>query len=271
MCKSPLRSEAALYFGEDCGTLPRVALREYIHQRVEGLCGPNPGLILDVGCGDGRFVIDFHARWPGKVFGYDIPRSRERCRRRVETTDLATHFEDHFRFSPPGSRLPFPDRHFDLVLSNQVVEHVEDLHSYFAGCASALREDGVMLCIFPPRSHVIEAHARVPFAHWWPGGVWRQRYLSLTKRWADIPRQEGTMPAPIYWDKWLKNYTFYRSPHQVWQIASTYFAEIEDDAKAYQEAVCGHMPLGLGDAAALGLYYAVNTTMIFRKPKGRAS
>jgi len=68
---------------------------------------------------------------------------------------------------------------FDVVISDQVFEHVFDYDLVLGEMRRVLRRGGVGLHIFPSRWRVIEAHVLVPFA-----GVVRSRaWLSL---WAKL-------------------------------------------------------------------------------------
>lgn len=51
----------------------------------------------------------------------------------------------------PNAVLPFGDREFDVVLSFQVIEHVQDDAAYLAEAARVLSDDGVLIVITPDR------------------------------------------------------------------------------------------------------------------------
>jgi SAM-dependent methyltransferase len=60
-------------------------------------------------------------------------------------------------------RLPFEDRQFDFVLSDQVFEHVQNYPETLAELRRVLRPDGWSLHIFPARWRVFEPHIGTPF------------------------------------------------------------------------------------------------------------
>jgi len=62
-------------------------------------------------------------------------------------------------------RIPFPDRHFDFVFHNQVVEHVQDIDGALTEIARVLKDDGLMLSLFPSKESIVEGHCRIPYAH----------------------------------------------------------------------------------------------------------
>jgi ubiquinone/menaquinone biosynthesis C-methylase UbiE len=83
--------------------------------------------------------------------------------------------------------LPFPDRAFDIVYSNSVIEHVgglEDQRRFAAECRRVGR------CYFiqtPNRNFPIEPHVLTPFIHWLPK-KWQGRLLRNFTIWGWITR-----------------------------------------------------------------------------------
>ena len=77
-----------------------------------------------------------------------------------------------------GQRLPFEDPFFDVVFSNQVVEHVEDhlWDSFFAEEARVLKSGGRVCHEVPPRLAPFESHTRAWFLHSLPRPVYQSLY-----------------------------------------------------------------------------------------------
>ena len=65
-----------------------------------------------------------------------------------------------------GERLPFADDTFDLILSNEVIEHVADDRAYAAEMARVLRPGGRIALFAPNRWYPVEQH----------GIYWRGEY-----------------------------------------------------------------------------------------------
>jgi len=95
------------------------AFRHYVRQRA--LFGALDELhfrtVLDVGCAEGYFIDAIRDRYGAEVWGVDL-----------STTALA---KAHSHYGLPvaaaeGTKLPFADGAFDLVLSTEVIEHVLD-------------------------------------------------------------------------------------------------------------------------------------------------
>jgi SAM-dependent methyltransferase len=95
------------------------------------------GSLLDLGCDDGARTV----RWAGAagarvVHGVEVVAARARLSLErgisVTTADL-------------GAPLPFDDRMFDAVVSNQVIEHLFDTDLFLAEAFRVLRPGGVVV------------------------------------------------------------------------------------------------------------------------------
>jgi SAM-dependent methyltransferase len=103
-------------------------LEQVIAATPERLAGP----VLEIGCGDG-FVTTLLRQRFGQVVPIDIePRAR------VDGLSVAS-----------ADLLPFPDDHFGLVFSSNVLEHIENLTGCFAELERVLRDDGMMIHTMP--------------------------------------------------------------------------------------------------------------------------
>jgi SAM-dependent methyltransferase len=113
------------------------------------------GRILENGCGVGMYMPRL-AAFGGQVIGleFDHPRAVE-ARRQSEWIVNAA-----------GEGLPFPDASFDLILSHEVLEHVQDDHLAAAEMARTLRPGGRAVIFVPNRGYPFETH----------GIYWRGRY-----------------------------------------------------------------------------------------------
>jgi SAM-dependent methyltransferase len=133
--------------------------------------------VLDFGCGQGQVValgmargIDIHGAdtFDGayEFMGRDIsPETRARIGRIEE------------------GRLPFPDSHFDVVLSNTVFEHIPDPRPSLAEIKRVLKPGGVFLAFFPTRDVWFEGHLGIYFVHWMARHPeMRRRYLLALRR-----------------------------------------------------------------------------------------
>jgi len=69
-----------------------------------------------------------------------------------------------------GENLPYPDNSFDLIVSYDVFEHVQDLELVMNECSRVLRPGGFVLAVFPPFFQPLEAHltlvTKTPALQW---------------------------------------------------------------------------------------------------------
>ena len=109
------------------------------HDVVVGLVDAHPGdVILDAGCGTGRYVGEF-LEAGAEVTGIDF--SAAMLARAADAYPRARLVE-HDLTRP----LPFADATFDKVNCAQVLKHVEDLDPVFAEFRRVLRAEG--RCVF---------------------------------------------------------------------------------------------------------------------------
>lgn len=129
--------------------------------------------VLENGCGVGMYVekLTPHAQC---VIGleYDFERT------------LEAHKNSPHILNAAGEGLPFPNDHFDLVLSHEVIEHVQDDRAAVAEMVRVLKPGGRGVIFCPNRGYPFETHGiywrgeyrfgNIPFVNWLPR-VWRDR------------------------------------------------------------------------------------------------
>lgn len=166
--------------------------------------------ILDYGCGGGD-VVDAGRREGLNLYGVELfyagSRAREMAEDRGLLGDVVHELED-------GYRIPFPDASFELVVTNQVFEHVEDLDVVLDEIHRVLRVNGRLLALFPSKAVLREGHIGIPFVHWLPqGSRAREKYALAARRLGlghfkhDSSAQEWVAEKL----RWLDEFTFYRS------------------------------------------------------------
>lgn len=135
--------------------------------------------ILDAGCGNCHLIAYLLENLPVlnpslvfNIFGFDVSDPGVQAQGYFEES---IHFLNH-RF--PGIRWenqlslisstdhwPYPDEHFDAIVSNQVLEHVTDHDFFFSENYRTLRSGGISAHLFPLYHHIIESHLWLPFVH----------------------------------------------------------------------------------------------------------
>jgi SAM-dependent methyltransferase len=103
--------------------------------------------VLDIGCGNG-YVLWHYARRGAHVHGVDITETAlALSRRRFELGGLKAEFR-----LTDGNRLPYPDRHFDIVCSMGVLHHIEDPRPMLAEARRVLRPGGRLILMLYHRN-----------------------------------------------------------------------------------------------------------------------
>ena len=113
------------------------------------------GKLLENGCGVGMYM-EHLAPHAGEVVGleYDFERAAQAHLRSPDVVNAA------------GEQLPFPDATFDVILSHEVLEHVQDDRQAAQEMGRVLRPGGRLIVFVPNRGYPFETH----------GFYWRGRY-----------------------------------------------------------------------------------------------
>jgi ubiquinone/menaquinone biosynthesis C-methylase UbiE len=113
-----------------------VSLQNTITHTLTGV--PKIEKMLDFGAGSGNITKDY-----SRVFG--IPAEN------IYGLDLISHYgdelppEDLQMFYYDGKHIPFNDRTFDLIISHQVMHHVENIEEIIVELKRILRPNGIIL------------------------------------------------------------------------------------------------------------------------------
>jgi SAM-dependent methyltransferase len=196
--------------------------------------------ILDVGCGRGDTVFWLLDQgWD--AWGIDVD-----CR----YVDLGREYLQQTRRDPDrlrafdGVTYPHLSDWFDIIVSDQVFEHVVDLDALAREVGRVSKPGALGMHIFPARWHPIEAHMRMPVVHWLPKGPPRRWMLKVflsahigAAYFADLPIAERVEIFSRYSDE----ETFYRSLSHIRSVMSLHGIE-GDVIKASRSKVSYHVP-----------------------------
>ncbi|MCI0856860.1 MAG: class I SAM-dependent methyltransferase, partial [Chloroflexi bacterium] len=127
--------------------------------------------VLDIGCGIGTYVKKLD-EVSGEAYGVDIDPARvhegaQTRQSRRGTLSVAV-----------SERLPFADASFDMVLLNEVIEHVKDDVATLREACRVLRPGGHVVIYAPNRLYPFETHGvylgkryvfgNIPFVNYLP-------------------------------------------------------------------------------------------------------
>ncbi len=134
------------------------------------------GRILENGCGVGMYV-EHLAPFGGTILGleYDFERAHEASQTSANIINAAGEF------------LPLPADAFDLILSHEVIEHVQDDRAAICEMVRALKHGGRLALFCPNRGYPFETH----------GVYWRGKYFFGNKLFVNyLPRSLRDKLAP---------------------------------------------------------------------------
>ncbi len=143
--ENPVQSNHPLIMNDTFLTVEEYALH-LIHQKAyenaAALCQGRA--VLDWGCNNG-YGLPLLKKTALRVGGLDtnIKCVEEACRRHPE-------FANDIRLYD-GQNIPFPERNWDVVVSFQVIEHVQNMSAYLQAIKGVLSDAGVVLFTTPNR------------------------------------------------------------------------------------------------------------------------
>jgi SAM-dependent methyltransferase len=131
------------------------------------------GRVFENGCGVGMYVEKLSLQG-GEVIGLEFDFERA----------LEAHINSLHITNAAGEYLPFPSQSFDLILSHEVIEHVQDDLVAIAEMVRALKPGGRLVLFCPNRGYPFETHGiywrgkykfgNIPLVNWLPR-KWRDK------------------------------------------------------------------------------------------------
>lgn len=125
------------------------------------------GNVFEDGCGVGSYMAHLQTN-TNSTFGLDVE---------FERTLEAKQINDHV-LCGVGEHLPFPENSFDLILSNEVIEHVQSDREAISEIVRTLKPGGRLTIFCPNRGYGFETHGifwhgqyhfgNIPFVNYLP-------------------------------------------------------------------------------------------------------
>jgi ubiquinone biosynthesis O-methyltransferase len=142
--------------------------------------------ILDVGCGDGVLAY-FLSRTGASVSGIDgsveaVSYAKEKNQNREIDFQVASAYD-----------LPFADNHFDLVVSSEVIEHIDDVAAYLQEIKRVLKPGGSIIISTPVR-YTEKPLDQMHVTEWFP-----EEYQAMIER--HLPGSTYFQSHPLVWQE----------------------------------------------------------------------
>ncbi len=180
---------------------------------------------LDYGCGQAEVILA-GSQLNLEINGADVFYEGSNAKQAVEKLGLLGSTVKEIK----NGRLEYPDAHFDLIVNNQVIEHVEELEPALVELHRVLKPGGKILCLFPAQDIWWEGHVGLPLIHRFPMNSKAQRYFAYLCRLMGL----GYFKAgKTKWQwacdacDWLTAYTHYRSAAEIEALFLRYFSGVE--------------------------------------------
>ena len=232
--------------------------------RDQGVPITNATKVMDLGCGAGKLVQAARER------GYDFHGCGLGLRDAHTNADATLVAQGILRdIDRDPYRLPFDDCTFDVVISDQVFEHVMDYPTTLREVHRVMKPGGAFLHIFPPRYMPIEPHARVPLATLLRQRWWLQTWAMVGIR-NEFQTKMSAREACEANHTYLTSHTNYLTKRQLRQQFGRWYT----DVRFVEDAFLKHRPRG-GAIARLAnmlpflssVYSAVGSRVAFgRRP-----
>jgi SAM-dependent methyltransferase len=184
--------------------------------------------VLDYGCGAGEIVNEIR-KLGIEAFGCDIFYEGGDYSKFVDKTHIGSVIK---KMNVDGDQftIPFRDCLFDVVISNQVLEHVQNLERALDDINRVLKPGGTVLFLFPSKDVWREGHTGVPFLHWFKKNSIFRIYYAAVFHYFGFGYHRDNIDA-ISWSRgkceWLDKWTYYRQYDEIKLSFATYFTKID--------------------------------------------
>jgi SAM-dependent methyltransferase len=154
-------------------------LNTVLQERRTNVGGAAGARILDAGCGDGALIAHvwrcLQILYPDQtieIYGFDVldhgvqPREyMEKTIAKLTTECPGVEWRERVAAIKTDDPWPFADDFFDVILSNQVLEHVREPERFLREHFRVLVPGGHAFHLFPLKHYVYEGHLLLPWVH----------------------------------------------------------------------------------------------------------
>lgn len=135
--------------------------------------------VVDAGCGSGAMLAYLARALPQidgsrsyELHGFDVTGDspdghgfQQASIASLTEADPGVDWATRLSAARPSDPWPYDDQSVDVVVSNQVLEHVLDHHRFFGELSRVLRVGAFSAHLFPLKHYVYEGHLLIPYAH----------------------------------------------------------------------------------------------------------
>ena len=124
-------------------------------------------------------------------------------------------------------KTPFDDAFFDIIISEQVFEHVENMEIVVQEISRLSKPGAAHIHTFPAKYHLIEQHLFMPLIHWLPKNRIRRWAIFLSTKlgrepfWEPLEGKSIEEKTQVYYNYSIQR-THYRTVRQINKILEKY-------------------------------------------------
>jgi SAM-dependent methyltransferase len=155
-----------------------------------------PVKVLDAGCGAGELMAylqanlaELHSGVEFEVHGFDVhdsltehAPSAEVVLASLRESSPDAGWEGRVKYVSVSDPWPYDNDNFDVVVTNQVLEHVADLDFFLGELARTMKPGTFSVHVFPFRRVLYEWHLKMPLVHRIEDFRLRERAIELLSR-----------------------------------------------------------------------------------------
>ena len=206
---------------------------EYFSSYIRSLPEWETLKVLDYGCGRGE-VVELMRKQGIDAVGCDV--FYEGSFTDFQAPEFVHRIDEK-------SPLPFGDQAFDVILANQVFEHIDDFQAVLDRLHRVLKDDGHMLLHFPSREVIREGHIGLPFVHWMRAGSKLRFLFVLLLRRAGFGYFKDSR-TPREWTRaqleWVDRYCFYKPYRRIRALFERQFTIEHNELQYIRYRVSGN-------------------------------
>ena len=179
--------------------------------------------VLDWGCGRGRMVA-YLLKEGIDAYGVDVDYETIK-NSKIYFSEAGLDSDKYLHVMRSENQTNFPDGFFDVIISDNVLEHIPDLNTAMTEIMRITKPGGYGFHLFPSRYTLREGHLFMPIIHWLPKNNLRHAAIRLftalgvEPRWPELTGKTSREKAQIYFD-YSCSKTFYRHPRRIIEICA---------------------------------------------------
>ena len=174
--------------------------------------------ILDWGCGRGD-LVKFLNEHGYDCYGLEVE-SNKKVKDQIDLNENE-FLRNKISYIKPDNVTKFIPDFFDIVITNQVLEHMSNKIKFINELKRILKTGGYSYNILPAKFRLIEVHIKMPFVHWLPKNRLR-KYLILffnffkINHWSECGQLSFKQQAQYYYEYSI-NKTFYLGANELFK------------------------------------------------------